>query len=252
MTGFLDHLAGIALGNPAPSAARLSLPPRFLPSPAGTRVSHRRPAAPEYEPGALLQSTVAPPRHSPAQDEQRVGHQAGSTLPQSVEREAARVPGASATSLLRRAPSGDSAGPGPASTEAAAVLVTSTSRPATPAPRMFTPTAPDIPTAPRRPAATLTSLEPSPPPGPTVRPVLPTAPAPAHRTLTAPLSDGAVASRVSLPRGDDRPVIHVTIDRIEVRAPSASNPAPAPARVRREPTVSLAEYLRRNASGGRA
>lgn len=250
MTGFLDQLAGIALGSPASSGARLSLPPRFLPSPAGNRVSQRRPAALEYEPGALLQPTVGPLRHSPARDEQRVGHPADSILAQSVETEAARVSSVSASSRERQAPSGNSAAPAPASIEAAAVPATSTSRPATSAPRMFGPAAPEIRAAPTPAAATLTSLEPSRPLGPTVRPVLRTPPAVVHDTRTAPLSDGAVASRVSLPRRDDRPVIHVTIDRIEVRAPAASNPAPARARARREPTVSLAEYLRRSASGG--
>jgi hypothetical protein len=64
------------------------------------------------------------------------------------------------------------------------------------------------------------------------------------------LSATVMASRMSTAR-DDRSVIEVTIDRIEVRAPPADKPGP-PARPRRpEPAVSLSEYLRRDVPGGR-
>lgn len=63
----------------------------------------------------------------------------------------------------------------------------------------------------------------------------------------SPLSEASLAQR-ALPARDHRPVIHVTIDRIDVLAPAAA-PRAAPARKARAatPTVSLGDYLRARA-----
>src|SRR5262249_43812568 len=59
----------------------------------------------------------------------------------------------------------------------------------------------------------------------------------------APLSEGVVASRPAMVR-DEQPVVHVTIDRIEVRAAEPPRRRPEPRRSRPQPSVSLADYLR--------
>jgi hypothetical protein len=76
-------------------------------------------------------------------------------------------------------------------------------------------------------------------------------PATARPTITPPparpLSPQAVTARTGA-REPPRPVIHVTIDRIDVRAPATPARAPTPTQPRAaSPSVSLADYLR----GGR-
>lgn len=66
----------------------------------------------------------------------------------------------------------------------------------------------------------------------------------------APLSDAAVASRPRAPR-EERPVIQVTIDRLEVRAPAAPKAAAERRKPRPVPSQSLADYLRGGTGGGR-
>jgi len=74
----------------------------------------------------------------------------------------------------------------------------------------------------------------------------------AAATVSAPLSAAALAERPAQ-QATAPPVIHVTIDRIEVRAPAASRPAAAPARSRAHaPSVSLTDYLRRSRNPGGA
>lgn len=76
---------------------------------------------------------------------------------------------------------------------------------------------------------------------------------PLGATPHRPLSEAAVASRVSTAPAP-RPVVRVSIDRIEVRAPAAKPaPAPAPRARAAAPSVSLADYLRQGdaARGGR-
>jgi hypothetical protein len=95
-------------------------------------------------------------------------------------------------------------------------------------------------------------------PAPTVRsPVRDAIAAPARvpapsatRTSAAPLSAHAVAARV-MTRAESRPVVHVTIDRVDVRVPaSAERPKPS---ARRSPSASpsLSEYLRARQSDRR-
>lgn len=63
-----------------------------------------------------------------------------------------------------------------------------------------------------------------------------------------PMSEPALAAR-HIATAEPRPVVHVTIDRIDVRAPAAP-PRPAPATRSRNtaPSVSLADYLRQGTS----
>jgi hypothetical protein len=80
---------------------------------------------------------------------------------------------------------------------------------------------------------------------------LPRVTAQAPSAAPAPLSPAAVATR-GAQREHHRPVIHVTIDRIDVRA-AASSPAALPVKPRAAaPRTSLSEYLRAgaNRSGG--
>jgi hypothetical protein len=62
-----------------------------------------------------------------------------------------------------------------------------------------------------------------------------------------PLAEATVAQRALLARRESRPVVQVTIDRLEVRAP-AQAPAPATAqKPRTTSTLPLSDYLRRRA-----
>lgn len=62
--------------------------------------------------------------------------------------------------------------------------------------------------------------------------------------MVSPLSEAALATRTTQAR-EQRPVIHVTIDRIEVRAPASPERRAAPVKPRAaSPTVSLSDYLR--------
>jgi hypothetical protein len=63
------------------------------------------------------------------------------------------------------------------------------------------------------------------------------------RAAHAPLSQAVLASR-AVQAADRRPVIHVTIERIDVRAPATSSPPPAVKPSAAKPSVSLNEYLR--------
>jgi hypothetical protein len=79
-------------------------------------------------------------------------------------------------------------------------------------------------------------------------------PAPtAARTSAAPLSAHAVAARVAT-RAESRPVVHVTIDRVDVRVPAAAERSKPSARRSPSASPSLSDYLRARQSdrrGGR-
>ena len=75
---------------------------------------------------------------------------------------------------------------------------------------------------------------------PMSRPTAPQPPAPRR-----PLSDAALAARSAQAVPPPRPIVHVTIDRIEVRAPAPSaRPTPAAPQRSATPSVSLGDYLR--------
>jgi hypothetical protein len=66
----------------------------------------------------------------------------------------------------------------------------------------------------------------------------------------APLSDAALAGRSIAAR--ERPsIVQVTIDRIDVRAPSSPATPRPQRRAQPQPTVSLSDYLRDGAKAGR-
>lgn len=66
----------------------------------------------------------------------------------------------------------------------------------------------------------------------------------------APISAASLVAR-ERPAQSDRTIVHVTIDRIDVRAPSPDRPAEKPAKRRNDaPRVSLAEYLRAGQPAG--
>jgi len=79
---------------------------------------------------------------------------------------------------------------------------------------------------------------------PAQRTALPSVLPAAHETpVVRPLSATALAGRALAPTAPP-PVVHVTIDRIDVRAPAApARPSAAPRRAR-APSVSLGDYLR--------
>lgn len=66
--------------------------------------------------------------------------------------------------------------------------------------------------------------------------------APTPAAHVAPLSAAAVANRAAVERVS-RPVVNVTIDRIEVRAPRETQAKQPERRAKPQPSVSLADYL---------
>ena len=156
---------------------------------------------------------------------------------------------------IPEAPAPHAAGPAP--TPAA-----SDAAPATPSQTRFAASAPQIgpvatpaPGAPARadappaPAMVLvheTSIEPAPDPAAYPRPQQDQASAP-HAPVRPPLSEQALAQRVQPTKGE-RTIVHVTIDRIDVRAPAPAQAPRAQAKPRPAPTTSLADYLRRGRS----
>jgi hypothetical protein len=64
---------------------------------------------------------------------------------------------------------------------------------------------------------------------------------PPHRTQ--PLNPVVVAS-MRVPRQEAPPIIEVTIDRIDIRAPAADKPTAQSPRKRRDPALALGDYLR--------
>ena len=70
---------------------------------------------------------------------------------------------------------------------------------------------------------------------------------PAPPTPQRPLSALALAQRVHTTKSDAT-VVHVTIDRIDVRAPAPAQAPRAQAKPRAAPTMALADYLRRGRS----
>jgi hypothetical protein len=243
VTAFLHRLADMALGNPAPGAARVSLPPTFAP-PAVADMSHRLDTAPEDDRARV--PAAQPPaasQFSTSRNERATVLRGSDSLARAANDE---VPHWTSVRALPRSgsPSGMQAPPTPMKQDARVKLP---SPGMMSAPEVVRASARDASPAPGR-APTAASADHPAPRGTDAQPILRSLPAEIARA--APLSDAAVASRGN-PR-DDRPAINVTIDRIDVRSPATAKSGPTPRRARPEPTVSLSEYLRRNAPGGRA
>lgn len=238
MTAFLTQLAGIALGHDSPGAAHVVLPPRF---------ASAAPSAPR------LAQAEWPPVEPAATEGAAAGR--GQTI-QSRRREAdedinappAFLPKPNAAPAVRRE-----------------TTASHRSRAATDAPQRSPPKAAparsdDPQPSPRenvavpRPAADMSAVaaqgEAAAAPPLFNTPAAPLA-ASMPRRDPPPLSDAAVASRLGGPR-EAAPVVQVTIDRIDLRAPDARKPAEPSKQARQQPAISLADYLRNGAGGSRA
>jgi hypothetical protein len=232
VTGFLNHLAGMALGDVMPGAARVALPPRFA-------VPQAAPAIPPEE--VAPDDPVAVPKLSQPEAPRPWGTTRGpdilnsSVLPgRPVERSA--VPTPSVGNVTVNLPRQNA----PPATEFVRATIPDLLPKPVAAPRDILPAAKPV---------TVTRAHP--PAAPQALALPRQAPAAKARRDAAPLSKAAVASRVSSAR-EAPPVIHVTIDRIDVRAPETVKAGAAPKPARRKPTISLGDYLRRGNGGGRA
>lgn len=231
--GFLHHLAGLALGTAPASAARPALPPRF----AALPVAGPSPMLPESGPAA---PASAEPSGRPVASR---GPQAAPT--QTVAHETS--PGAAAAPRVPAPPAElhpDSPAPSPRERTLppppppAASIVTVGDRRAPP---------PQPPASPGELHGASSPAEASPATTPVAVEVRPPPETPVSRA--APLSAAAVAARAVAAVRDPAPVIHVTIDRLDVRTSARAEPVRS--RPRPQPTVSLSDYLRDGTSRGR-
>ncbi|HYI49237.1 MAG TPA: hypothetical protein VEX35_12315 [Allosphingosinicella sp.] len=253
MSRFLTHLAGIALGRPVEGAAHPLLPPRYARPEAGGlgREAIRAGELLDERPPIETFAATEPPDREP------------------------RDPGGGSDCPV--APAGEPASPPPSEASADLVAVA-------PAPRSSRPLAARPAKQPRRPheVAAPSAVWPDAPPeldAASPPPLPESAPAPAQASVLAvqashgraaavpaarraaapsdpsetpfaPLSDGAVASRSAAAR-QVAPAVHVTIDRIDVRAPAPARPAPAARRAPVEPRLSLSDFLAAGPPGPR-
>jgi hypothetical protein len=211
MSGFLARLARQALGEPVPGAARLALPPRFA---AGKAAD-----VPLKADAAAWPMAGAGTSPLPANPPQRAVRSTPSNRqPAGTGRETRlRQPDLST-------PAGDPDRRDPAPVEASRL-------------RQDDPLPTTGRQAPQKtPSAASAAL---PPPSAPTSPVVPGRVAPAR---PAPIGQAALAVRIPVHR-DARPVVTVTIDRIEVRAPRAPPAQAIPRRAPREPAEALADYL---------
>ena len=236
MKGFLESLAAVALGSEPIGAARLSQPSRFAPASSAIGAwPGDFEAAREANSGPPLGAIVTD--HSPD--------------PPTPQRSAAQFPKPMTSVERRKEPRADEpfapAAPNPAAAHAPR-LARNPDNGAGPA----------RPNPPRDNAGALGAIGEDHRPSGAER-VLSALQVAARLPLNdplstggaraAPLSRGIVAGREMAAR-DERPVIHVTIDRIDVRAPLAPKAASEPRRSRPQPTMSLADYLRESKAGG--
>lgn len=221
MSRFLANLAGLALGQPPAGAARLSLPPRFSGSDHTDIVS------------GLEQVETAPSRPVSPSLSVEPSRQA------EVRREMPATPIVETVPVRASPPREKSA--------------SQTSLPMarqTELPRSFERVLPDT-----RPSA-LRAIEHTQAVRSATETAAPAQPSPPVRSETivrhirndpsprqaAPLTEAALANRAVVER-EARPVVNVTIDRIEVRAPRETPQSQTPRRAKPQPSVSLADYL---------
>jgi hypothetical protein len=238
MMGFLDHLAGIALGAKPAAAARPSLPPRFAsPSPVvgGSEqgfgaVEETGPPTNAGRDGRARDRRTAridlPLPFARGLEGQALETSPTRTLPREVEARASEFRSAlqGVARHLPPRPLVDAAREARPDTGVSSPVVNGPAAPLQPAlPAMSRPVLPRTPLA-----------------APPVRPV----------TRAAPLSDAIVAGRAMSAR-EEGPVIHITIDRLDVRPPASPETAAERRRPRSQPTVSLSDYLREGSRGGR-
>jgi hypothetical protein len=238
MTGFLNILAGMALGVQPAGAAQVSLPSRFAPASSAWESEPPRLGEPveQAEPRAApLQSDRSGERNAP--ESERVLPK-GVTAPMDRQDGPRRQPATNAVSNVRDPPP---MAPLPQNARQLA-------RAALPDDAAAQPTD-------SKPLAEINRAEPKPPSNRqpvSAQALLVVQPGPRFRAEPpqAPLSDAALAGRSITAR--ERPsIVQVTIDRIDVRAPpSPATPKPQ-RRAQPQPAVSLSDYLRDGAKAGR-
>jgi hypothetical protein len=237
MSAFLAHLAGIALGETAKGAARPSLPPLYARQPASDAGFDATPIETSPEGQRLAPAPAAlerPPRADRPVPDGAPGAIAGAPAERRSSPKST-APAARPRDLGSRPPVAE-AQPPPATVAARPPIAP----PVSPALQNIAGDPPAPATVPPSEiwiAGAAASAPPFPPPQATAP-----AAAAGERPL-APLSERALAGRTEPPRRAD-PVIHVTIDRIDVRAPAVPRPATAARRPPAEPSVSLSDFLR--------
>lgn len=240
MMGFLAHLAGLARGEAPAGAARVSLPPRFAEaSPMagqafGEIIDERRasPAATvnRQPSGDAMRRIETPPMSGRSWGPEERRDEPG------VSMGSRPIPPPSPL-----APTRQETRPGEGDRFAPAVR----SREAGPSQqRAPAPVRSDVSPAPQSRPLRIPAEIASPVNGPA------DADRPRAPLTVAPLSEAVVANRPRAPR-EERPVIQVTIDRLEVRAPAAPKAAAERRKARPLPSQSLADYLHGGAGGGR-
>jgi hypothetical protein len=224
MTGLFRNLASVARGEPIPGAANVALPPRFA---ASTAVAPEIDVPPQDQRSQQSQPASAPP-HRPLQNAATANDRVAPQVPwhdaqtesDEIKPRSCPSPRAVATPESRSAPSNPTVTPPAVSAEIAA-----------PPPAPYYPLPLTLPHN--------AAHHDAPPP----RDAAPT------RRQAPPLGDAVLAGQ-SLRRRETPPIIQVTIDRIDIRSPEpprAAGTGKAPPK----PSVSLADYLRRTAPGGR-
>jgi hypothetical protein len=236
MTGFLGQLAAMALGANSASAARVSLPSRFAsPAPLPGIGEQGFSEVERSEPVSVVVPPVpqrgtapsdAPASVSERRPEEKLPEEAPAPTPPYQREPTPRLVARAATPPLAPQQRADRE---QGMRQHIGIPAPVADRPAARA------------TGPSAPLLLLPQIARG-------APGTPTAQRPA--TPTAPLSEGAVAGRALPPRAQ-APVIHVTIDRLDVRAAAPAKSAAPARRPRPEPAVSLADYLRDGARGGR-
>lgn len=261
MTGFLERLAAMALGEMPASSAFASLPPRFGPVSATAWISEAENGNGRRQPQVIPDTPARAP--APSSSDNSYEHEIGSAVTTGV---AATYDAAPIANTARTAVAPAPSRPIKAEAGAPDTRPSITGGLATEASR-FTSAVTDATRKPTQgvirdpilpvPRTATTELRPSPGAWESVarktEPMRPPQPLPVAgpEPRSAPLSEAAVATRPRAVRPQP-PVVHVTIDRIDVRAPSSPRAAQQPSRKPVQPSVSLSDYLRGSGHGGRA
>jgi hypothetical protein len=221
---FLERLAPGVAGQ---STVRPALPPRFAPTPPegpfGNDLASALPVVSRDRPGAA--------------SEQRVGHESALDAPQSDGRPQPLIPTPPIAAL-------------PMSSTQPDLVVTGPLPAAPPSAMMASPRPVVLASATRDARVPPLGRDPehgSTPPGAVdVQPVSEAAASTSLVDARAPLREIIVRQRAAIEASHAPTEVHMTIDRIDVRAPAAAigRPAGPASQTRRAPSLSLADYLR--------
>lgn len=246
MSGFLHSLAGVALGGQLPGRAVVSLPSRFVTLAAVATIERESMIAADSDQAAPDGATPRPTATRLADDEPAQGQSARDTgaNPVAPRHDRRQLDLLAAPTDAPSVPTGGLVDR-PLTVQLPKRIERrspNTSRPMQSSPPL------DRAAAPVRPPLLAASTRRS-DAMPAIQAIRTDRALASH--AAAPLSDAAMAERGSR-ASPSQPVIHVTIDRIDVRAAATAKPAAAARRERRAPTVSLTDYLRRDGAGGRS